>query len=110
MIIVRHNDVIHLISETVEFDEWKNPIPIKEKRLVYANRYDVSMSEFYNISASQKASVDDLRDTKAFQIYSFEYEDERYFEYEGKEYKVLRVSVRGEKAVIVGTVVLGNEN
>lgn len=107
---MRHNDVIHLIKETVEFDEWKNPIPIKEKRLVYANRYDVSMSEFYNISASQNASVDDLRDTRAFQIYSFEYENERYFEFGEKEYKVLRVSTKGDKTIIVGLVVLGNEN
>lgn len=107
---MRHKDVIYLIKETIDYDEWKNPIKQKEERLVYANRYDVSMSEFYNISSSQNASVDDLRDTKAFQIYSFEYENERFFKYEEKEYKILRVSEKGEKIVIVGMVVLGNEN
>ena len=105
---MRSNDVIYLLSTVYEKDEIGNEVVKEEPRLIYANRYEVSMSEHYNISNSQVAGTDDLRNVTSFEIYTQEYNREREYLHEEIRYKILRVSRKGDKTIIVGREVLAN--
>jgi len=88
---MRHHDVISLISIKYEEDEIGNQIPVETERQVFANEFSVSSSEFYN------ASVAGLKPTRAFEIYSFEYQGEGKLKHEGTKYQIIRTEKRGEK-------------
>jgi len=99
---MRHNKVIYLPTVIYGEDEWGNEIEVPSWRKVYANEYSVSSSEFYN------AAVTGLRPEIAFEIYSFEYDGEKKFEYGGEEYNIIRTQGKGEKIVLVGEKVAAN--
>ena len=105
---MRANDVIFLIKKTVEYDELKNPIETLVERMVYANRYQVSASEFYSINQESRADVSDFRRKESFQVFTHDYELEDRFRYNDITYRILRVSPKGERTVIVGEEVLAD--
>lgn len=89
---MRHDQVIYLMSVTVEGDEIgnQNKETVTE-RMVFANELSVSSEEFYNAAATG------LRPTKRFEIYSFEYQGEDRLKHEGVVYRIIRTEKRGEK-------------
>ncbi|MBM7624779.1 phage head closure protein [Sporohalobacter salinus] len=94
---MRHNKVIYLPITTIEEDEFENEVEvISDWRRVYANKYSINSSEFYN------AAKEGLRPELAFRIYDFEYDGEDKFKYNGDEYNIIRTQGSGEKMILVG--------
>lgn len=91
---MRHDQVIYLLSVTVEEDEIGNQIETVTERMVYANELAVSSQEFYNAAATG------LRPAKRFEVYSFEYQGEDRLKHDGVVYRIIRVETRGEKTRI----------
>ncbi len=91
---MRFKDVIYLISVTVIEDEIGNQIETPTERMVYANEFSVSSSEYYN------AALTGLRPAKQFEIYSFEYQGEERLKHDGVMYRIIRTEKRGEKTRI----------
>jgi SPP1 family predicted phage head-tail adaptor len=100
---MRHHDVIHLISVDTTYDEIGNPIEVETERMVYANQFEVSSTEFY------EASAQGLKPEKQFEIYSFEYQGEDRLKHDGQIYRVIRSATRGEKTRITCQKVIGND-
>jgi SPP1 family predicted phage head-tail adaptor len=92
---MRHNDVIYLLSQSVEYDDYGNPIVIDVERKVYANKMRVTTSERYD------AGQQGLKPSKRFEIYSFEYQNETSLKHENIVYNVMDVDERGEKIQLV---------
>ena len=105
---MRSNDIIHLIDVVQEYDEIGNNRPIKTKRMVFANKYQVSISEFYSENINYQAKVHSSREKTAFQVRASEYKGEEEYEYKGVNYDILRVSDNGEYVLIVGVGKIGN--
>lgn len=99
---MRHNDVIYLISEQTTYDDIGNPIKTKIERMVYANEFDISATEFY------QASAQGLKPDCRFEIYSFEYNNEKELKHNDNLYKIIRVQKKGEKTRLTGEMVIGN--
>lgn len=99
---MRHNDVIELIHVDTTYDDIGNPVEVETERMVYANPFEVSSSEFY------EASAQGLKPEKEFEIYSFEYQGETKLRHGEQKYHVIRTSTRGEKTRIVCEKVIGN--
>lgn len=93
---MRHHEVIHLISLTMIEDDLGNQIEVPSERQVFANEHTVSITEYYN------AATNGLRASKAFEVYTFEYEDESRFKHNDIVYRIIRVAPRGEKTVLTG--------
>ncbi|MFD2705459.1 phage head closure protein [Salibacterium lacus] len=92
---MRYNDVIYLISKTIEYDDYGNPIEKPIKRKVYANRMRVTTSERY------EAGQQGLKPSKRFEIYSFEYDGETSLKHKDTTYNVMDVDERGDKLQLV---------
>ncbi|QCV56263.1 phage head-tail adapter protein [Thermoactinomyces vulgaris] len=99
---MRHNDVIHLIYVDTTYDEIGNPVEVKTERMVYANQFEVSSTEFY------EASAQGLKPEKQFEIYSFEYQGEEQLKHDGQVFRVVRAATRGEKTRITCQKVTGD--
>lgn len=100
---MRHNKVIYLGEKTtITDDDLNQKDNFNYNKLVYANEYSISSSEYYN------AAVNDLKPEKEFEIYSFEYNGEERFKYEGEEYKIIRTQGSGEKIKLIGEKVASN--
>lgn len=99
---MRHNDVIHLIYVDTTYDEIGNPVEVKTERMVYANQFEVSSTEFY------EASAQGLKPEKQFEIYSFEYQGEEQLKHDGQVFRVVRDATRGEKTRITCQKVTGD--
>ena len=105
---MRTNDVIYLIESEIKQNDFGQEIVVdKYKRLVYANKHRVGMSEHYNISEQFNSSTHSLRDTKAFNIHFSEYQDETEFEYNDKRYTITRVIDNLEHILIIGVARIG---
>lgn len=79
------NDTAYLISiSDLRYDEDLNPIEDEIKKEVFCNIKSISKNEFY------EAGRKDLQLSYVITIHSFEYEDERYVEFNGKKYEILR--------------------
>ncbi len=96
---MRHNDVIYLLSQSVTYDEYKNPIVEDIERKVYANKMRVTTSERY------EAGTQGLKPSKRFEIYSFEYKGESALKLSQDEnaptYNIIDVDERGEHVQLV---------
>ena len=91
---MRHNDIIYLLSTETEYDDIGNPIETTTERMVYANRFEVSASEFY------EASAQGLKPEKKFEIFSYEYNDESELKHDDQVYQITLVQGAGEKTRI----------
>lgn len=105
---MRSNSVIYLTKVTQEYDEIGNSRPTKTKRMVFANKYQVSASEFYSENINYKAKVHSTRAKGAFQIRTSEYKGETEFIYNNVTHDILRISDNGEYTLIVGVEKIGN--
>lgn len=101
---MRHHDIIDLISVTIVEDELGNQIEQESSRQVFANQFEISTSEYY------QAASQGLKAEKRFEIYTFEYQNESKFRYEGIEYQIIRTQIKGEKIRLTGEKVIGNED
>lgn len=78
------DDVLELISIAYSQNSIGDTIENKTYTEIFARRKSIKQSEFYQAQATG------LKPELAFEIYSFEYNDEKYVRYNNKEYKVLR--------------------
>lgn len=65
-------------------DSLNKPIKQFEKRMVFCNKKSVRQSEFY------QAQAQGFKPELMFEVKAAEYNDEQYFEYNGKMYNVKR--------------------
>lgn len=99
---MRHKDIIYLISVEIAEDEIGNDIETEVKTRIFANRFYINQSEFYN------AQVAGLKPSQQFEVYSFEYKNETKLEHENIEYKIIRVEERGDKTRLTCEKVIGS--
>jgi hypothetical protein len=100
---MRHNKIIYLGTKTTELDDDLNQIETFDySNKVFANEYSISSSEYY------AGAVADLKPEKSFEIYSFEYNGEERFKFDGQEYEVIRTQGKGEKIRLIGEKVVSN--
>lgn len=78
------DDVLELISITYSQNSIGDTLENKTYTEIFGKRKSIKQSEFYQAQATG------LKPELAFEIYSFEYNDEKYVRYNNKEYKVLR--------------------
>jgi SPP1 family predicted phage head-tail adaptor len=83
-------DVINIISIVNTVDEGGDTVQVETPRQVFANKKSIKQSEYY-----QALSVG-LKPEVTFEIYSFEYEDERKLTYETKPYNIIRTFEKGD--------------
>lgn len=91
---MRHQAVIDLLCTTTIVDEIGNRIPQEVPRKVFANEMTLNQAEYYNAAASG------LRPSKMFEVYTFEYANERQLKHNGIKYRIIRTETRGEKTRI----------
>ena len=77
-------NVVYLINATVDYDEIGNTLEKEEKRKVYCELKSISQNEFYKSRESK------LEVKYCFKMNSFDYLNERFIEYKGNRYKVVR--------------------
>lgn len=77
-------DVIELITINTTQNSIGDIIENKIYTEIFGKRKSIKQSEFYQAHATG------LKPELAFEIYCFEYNDEKYVRYNNKEYKVLR--------------------
>lgn len=99
---MRHHDIIELIAITIVEDELGNQLEQEIPRQVFANQFSISDRDFYS------AGVQGLKPEKRFEIYSFEYQAEPKFRYNGIQYKIIRTETKGEKIRLTGERVIGD--
>lgn len=99
---MRHSEVIYLLDVSITEDDIGNQIESSTERMVYANEMSVSATEFYG------ASANNLKPSKIFEIYSFEYQNEIQLRHDGLIYSVIRPDKRGEKIRITCERSVGN--
>lgn len=99
---MRHSEVVYLLDVTITEDELGNQIESSTERMVYANEMSVSATEFYGASATN------LKVSKMFEIYSFEYQNEIQLRHDGLIYSVKRPDKRGDKIRITCERSVGN--
>lgn len=76
-------DVTLIRCEGAIIDGFERKV-VTEFNSIIADELSVNRSEFYDASrAGYKAD-------KIFEVWDFEYDDQQYVEYEGKEYEVIR--------------------
>lgn len=78
------DDVLELITINTTQNSIGDIIENKTYTEIFGKRKSIKQSEFYQAQATG------LKPELAFEIYSFEYNDEKYVRYNNKEYKVLR--------------------
>lgn len=78
------DDVLELISITYSQNSIGDTLENKTYTEIFGKRKSIKQSEFYQAQATG------LKPEIAFEVYSFEYNDEKYVRYNNKEYKVLR--------------------
>ena len=97
--------IIYLLKTKNSVNEIGDPIKTIEKVKRYAEVESVRQSEVYQAAAvGLKAEIMAV-------IWKFEYNREMFFEYEGKNYKIIRTFVRKkeEKIELTGTSVSNSE-
>ena len=78
------SDVIDLISETIEPDEFGIERPTEGKRAVFVQTESVTRSEFFDAGRAG------LNPEYRFTMFAGDYEGEEIVEYNGKRYAVYR--------------------
>jgi len=104
---MRYNDVIYLISKKYETDFVGNQIATDTTKMVFANKYQVSSSEFYSDNLRHEGAQSTIRNKTSFQIRSASYSGEQQYKYKNTIYDIVRVSDNGEFVLIVGVETIG---
>lgn len=110
---MRYNDVIEIINVSYTENEIGEQIPIKTKRKLYANRYQISTANYYNSTLNKKTNIGivDLQDSVAYQVRTISLkEGDKYIVVNNKEYRLVRVADGGEYTQILGTNLVSNNS
>jgi hypothetical protein len=99
---MRYHDVIYLIKVTIIEDELGNQIPQERSRMIFANQYNLSASEYY------QASNQGLKPEKAFQINTLDYQGEEEIGHDGVSYTIIRTQIRGDKMILTAQRKIAN--
>lgn len=99
---MRHSEIVYLISSTITQDELGNETPQETERLVYANQFYVSSSEFYN------AAIAGIKPSAQFEIYTHEYQGEEKLKHNDTTYRIIRAETRGDKTRLVCEKAVGD--
>lgn len=92
---MRSSEVVTLISTTYEKGEFSDEgKAVENRKEVYVNSYGLS------INAQLSAANDNLNLEGRFEMWSFEYSNEKTVEVDSKKYKVLSADRRGDKVII----------
>ena len=78
------SSTIYLIKESYHMDDHNQPIPKEEKREVYCNVRSITRTELF------EAGQNGHRASYMFEMFFYDYEDEKLVEYDGKRYAVYR--------------------
>ena len=78
------DEIIELISVEYSQNSIGDIIENKKYTEIFGKKKSIKQSEFYQAQATG------LKPELAFEIYSLEYNDEKFVRYDNKEYKVLR--------------------
>ena len=102
-----YNEIIYLIAEKItERDEYGNRVVETEKRERFADMRSVGSSEFY-----QAARVGLQPSIKAVLSDPANYNNEAYFEYNGKTYLITRTYInKAYELELTGSKLRGTEN
>lgn len=97
-------DVGLLCTEEIKLDSLKKPYKVLVKREIFCNKKSVRQNEFY------QAQAQGYRPEIMFEIRSSAYDGESYFEYNGKQYRIIRTfDKNGEiMELICNALVAGN--
>ena len=106
---MRYNDIITLIDSRIEYDDIGNSVKVKEETTVFANKYQVSMSEFYSANLNYKGSQHTIRNKTSFQIRHESYTGQGQYKYKDTIYDIIRVSDNGEYFVLAGVEKVGKD-
>lgn len=79
------DEQIHLITQTFSKDDMGQAIANEQKELRWASTQSIARGEFY------KAAISKFQPELSFVIRKFEYEGQRYIEYNEERYKLIRV-------------------
>jgi hypothetical protein len=101
---MRYSDVIYLLVPEIIEDDLGQTTPTGNftERMIFANKFVVGTSEFY------EAAISGMKPEKQFEIYSAEYNDEELLRHEEKLYSIIRVQEVGEKTRITCERDVGN--
>lgn len=80
-----YNEVIYLVRESDQTDEYGDTVVTSEKTMVFAQKMSIGMKEFY------QAHENGLKPELKFKIADYlDYDNQKRIEYENVTYKVLR--------------------
>ena len=98
-------ELIYLLETKNKENIIGDPIKELEKKDRYAEKIEIGQKEFYQAAATG------LKPEVKFAIWKFEYNDEMFFEYEGRNYKIIKTYERktDEKIELTGTSVTNKE-
>lgn len=103
MVIIMWQNELILISETFEFDDIGNQIPIEKETEIFCNVKSVSRNEFYN------AATTGLKPSLVFVVHDYEYNGEEIVKFEDNKYKVIRTYRKNvEELELTCEKVIGN--
>lgn len=83
------DNIIELITESMNIDEQGQPIKSYKRRTVFAGKKSISQKEFF--TSRTQSPYTDIRNALCFEIDLLEYEVEQLLEYEGVTYKIYRL-------------------
>ena len=94
-------DVITLRSIKSFINEYGDPVELIDDTSVFADRMSVNSTEFY------QAMEQDLKPSSKFKIRLVDYSNQKWFLYDGVEYKIIRSeSPDSEFIILVGEGVI----
>lgn len=99
------DDKIYLLEAKNTSNEIGDPIKELTKKKRFAEKLEIGQKEFY------QAATTGLKPEVKFAIWKWEYNNEMYFEYDGRNYKIIKTYERkiDEKIELTGTSVTNKE-
>lgn len=99
------DEIIYLLKSNNTVNDIGDPVKVLTKIKRFAEKLEIGQKEFYQAAASG------LKPEVKFSIWKFEYNNEMYFEYDGKNYKIIKTYLRkiDEKIELTGTSVTNTE-
>lgn len=99
------NEVIYLLQIENKENEIGDPLRIPKKIKRYAEKLEIGQKEFYQAAATS------LKPEIKFAIWKYEYNNEMFFEYKERNYKIIKTYERkiDEKIELTATSVTNKE-
>ena len=94
--------VIYLLEAVNSTNQIGDPIKTLTKRKRYAQTNSIRQSEVY------QAGAVGLKPEIMFEIWAFEYNQEQFLEYNGKNYKIIRTYKRNDEKIELTCISVAN--